>query len=338
MYKFSLFLLLFTFLESTDNNLNNVPTINKIATENTFTENDNAIKLLTLNTWGLPINLAGHDQKNRFTNMSSSINKMGADIICLQECFAKDLRNNLIQELVPLYNTHTNLNCNRSWMKLFDMDCNGGLLTLSSYPIIDEIFVPFEKRKKVGLIEKIGAKGFLLTTIDLGTDTLNIINTHMYSGNNDHAEQHRLSQIQQIENYLSQYLIRHPYNTMITGDFNIAHPDVALVNDYIKESITYDYMINELCLADSKPNLTTNDYTMDPNANPYSSDKDGGQQKLDYCMLLNCDQSSNIKFINSDVVLKNESAISDHMGLLTEISIGSGSMNNEIEELVIITE
>jgi endonuclease/exonuclease/phosphatase family metal-dependent hydrolase len=285
--------------------------------------------LLSFNTWGLPVRLAGHDQNFRFKQMPNYLLKSNADVLCLQECFSSRLRYEL-EDLSSTFNTRHDFSCKRQVMGFLEMDCNGGLITLSKYPIIEESFIPFHKEKGRNWIEKIGAKGFLITTIVKGRDTLNIVNTHLYSGNNDEAERMRLKQAMQLNTILDTFLISHPFTTVLAGDLNITHPDVVETNDRVKPSVTYEYLQSNVCFQDSKPEIDSLDYTIDPQNNMYSSKKDGGQQKLDYCMLLNTGLQQRFTFDASTVIFKEDNSISDHMGLLTTLKKDHNT--NVIEE------
>ena len=332
MYKL-LFLLLFSLTIIKKKYTNDISPNEIRQTQNKNSLFKNELSILSLNTWGLPIKLAGHDQESRFHRMPTAITHTSADIVCLQECFSKSLRDKLKENLTPYYENVTDIDCERTWKGLLNMDCYGGLVTMSSYPIIQEEFVPFTDGNHMGIIEKIGAKGFLITTIDLAVDTINIVNTHLYSGNNSKAEKSRLLQVLQIESHLKGYLKKHPHNTIIVGDLNIAHPDIAMINDHIELSPTYTYLESNMCLLDSKKELSDRDFTMDPNQNPYSSHKDGGRQKLDYCMILDCNPFKSISFIESNVVLSGDNAVSDHMGLLSRVHLSnqSNALASEIE-------
>lgn len=285
-------------------------------------DQDGQFSLLNYNLWGLPIELEGHDQKHRFKNLPESIREMGADIICMQECFDHKLRHQLSKNLLPYYNCVADIKSNRRLLGLLNMDKNGGLLTISKFPIIAEQFIPFHKIEGRNIIEKIGAKGFLVTTINLGIDTINVINTHMYSGNSEHSEAHRVAQVKQLGETLDTLLQRLPYGTILTGDLNIAHPMIHKYNDDIVPSPSYHYLTNDLCLEDSTPDIDEEDFTMTPLFNKYSSGHDGGHQKLDYCML-SCVAGTPMSFASSEVVFKGDDALSDHMGLWSEIVVHS---------------
>lgn len=317
MYKFSYFLLTFILFikPGTDAALHSDErnNVSKVMQEERFS-------LLSYNLWGLPISLEGHDQERRFDLIPDKIVELSADIVCLQECFDKNLRVKLKQGLFPHYNSMARFGCWRRAMGVLNMDCQGGLMTLSKFPIIEEQFIPFIHHKGTNMIEKIGAKGLLVTVIDLGRDTINVINTHMYSGNTEHSEEHRILQAQQIGEILDTMLLRLPYATMLAGDFNMAHPDIHNYNEEIVPSPSYHILVDDLCFEDSTPSIDESDFTMSHEYNPYSSDHDGGHQKLDYCMM-SCASGTPLSFVKSDVVLTEDSALSDHMGLLSQIAV-----------------
>jgi len=100
------------------------------------------IKLISFNAWALPIWLPGHDHSMRYREIPQKLVDTTADILCIQEAFAESFRRELLATTSDCYNTFSDFRCNRSILGLINMDCYGGLMTLSKFPIIDEEFFP----------------------------------------------------------------------------------------------------------------------------------------------------------------------------------------------------
>ena len=262
------------------------------------------LDLLSYNTWGLPIELNGHDHDKRFETMADSILALDKDIVCLQETFHPRLRENLLTSLTQKYYTFSDYRCNTEIVPYIHKDCFGGLMTLSIYPIISENFYQYPTSNKTSIIEKIGSKGFLLSVIKYGNRHVNIINTHLYAGDNKHAEARRMEQLY-FMNEILHTVLNKENPTFIAGDINIHHPDVG-------PSEAYDYIQKDMSFIDTKPMLTECDFTSDSNCNKYVSG-DGRPSKLDYIFYKSYDNTSP-KVLQQSRCLDGENPMSDHFG------------------------
>lgn len=280
------------------------------------------ISTITLNTWGLPLHLPGHDDIRRFNIIPDSVLQQGVDIVFLQETFHPKLRHNLLNTLSPHYYVHTNGNKNRSALGFLRMDTQGGLMTFSKYPIINQNFVTFPISINTSIIEYIGKKGFLVTTIQYGKDTLNLINTHLYSGHNPEAAAQRYRQIQIISDYIGNNMILQKYPIIFAGDINIHHPDT-------QNSNVYDIITDQMFFVDSKPKLEPCDYTMDPLHNDYVPSHEP-QAKLDYIFYRN----SNMMFLQvyeSKRAFSNDIPISDHYGWYASFELNKKQLLAQVD-------
>ncbi len=264
------------------------------------------LNVLSYNTWGLPIELSGHDHQIRFSTMADSIMKLQPDIIGLQETFHPDLRSYLLAKLPRTFFTYSDYYCNKEIIPFVKKDCFGGLMTLSVYPIIWEQFYPFPIADETTIIEKIGSKGFLLSRIKYGDRVLQVINTHLYAGDNAKAEKMRLNQIRFMQETVRSISDCSKYETILLGDFNVHHPDVDC-------SEVYDYIIRNMEFTDSKPNISQTDFTSDHTANRYVSAK-GKRTKLDYIFYKPIYDKKNIKIISQCRALASSQPLSDHFG------------------------
>ena len=264
------------------------------------------LNVLSYNTWGLPIELSGHDHQIRFTSMADSILKLQPDIVGLQETFHPDLRSHLLNTLPRTFFTNSDYHCNKEIIPFIEKDCYGGLMTLSVYPIIWEQFYSYPIAEETTIIEKIGSKGFLFSRIKYGDRIIQVINTHLYAGDNKKAERMRLNQIRFMQETVKSIADYSTYETILMGDFNVHHPDVAC-------SDVHDFIIRNMEYEDSKPNISQADFTSDHSANKYVSAKDK-RTKLDYIFYKPVDEKKNIKVMSQSRALVSTQPMSDHFG------------------------
>ncbi len=271
------------------------------------------LNVLSYNTWGLPVELNGHDHKKRFCTMADSILSLYPDIIGLQETFHPDLRSHLLAKLPFTFYTYSDYHCNKEIVPFVEKDCFGGLMTLSVYPIIWEQFYPYPITDETTIIEKIGSKGFLLSRIKYGDRIIQVINTHLYAGDNNKAEKMRLHQIKFMQETILSISECDKYETILLGDFNVHHPDVAC-------SEVYDFIIHHMEYADSKPNISQIDFTSDYTTNKYVSSKDK-RTKLDYIFYKPVREKKNIKIVSQNRALASTQPLSDHFGWCVRFQI-----------------
>ena len=261
------------------------------------------IQILSYNTWGLPIELNGHDHKRRFNIMPASILQTKSDIIALQETFNPALRDLLLSVLPGQYYTYSDYRCERNIIPFVHIDCYGGLMTLSLFPITKEEFFLFPSCKSSSLIEKIGAKGFLVSQIQHGDQNLLVINTHLYAGNDKKSEQIRMNQMKYLHEVMSNTNMYNNDKVILVGDFNIQHPDIRC-------SEVYDYIVNKMGFSDSKPNIDHRDYTMDAATNKYVHSKEPCT-KLDY-IFTKSNVIKPIQIISQSRTMSSNQTLSDH--------------------------
>jgi len=264
------------------------------------------LSVLSYNTWGLPIELKGHDHEKRFTTMADSILALHPDIIGLQETFHPKLRAQLLNTLPRTYFTYSDYHCNKEIVPFIEKDCYGGLMTLSVYPIIWEQFHPFPIADETSIIEKIGSKGFLLSRIKYGDRIIQVVNTHLYAGDHKKAERMRLLQMKFMQQTIQSINDYNQYETILLGDFNVHPPDVAC-------SEVYDFIVDGMGYVDTKSNISQSDFTSDHTANKYVSSKDK-RTKLDYIFYKPVGEKKNIKIVSQNRALASTQPLSDHFG------------------------
>lgn len=290
-------------------------------------EEKTVISGLSFNVWGLPIWMPGQDQDSRFQKLADSLSVRDFDIICLQEVFNKRVRNELKQKVLPLYFHASDYDCNQNILSnIIQKDCHGGLMTLSKFPILQERFYKFKTSKKTSIIERLGGKGFLFTTVLWQGRPINIINTHLYAGNDDHAIKCRMDQIKQMQEILNSIDFYQLYPTLLFGDLNIIHPDVCTEADRSRAE-NYDFLTKEMNFMDNGAYLDNNSYTINPDINVYNSKKEV-RQKLDYIMVHNPSISDHaLVLYEGKIDFSGRSALSDHLGWKTTISFKKKKMD-----------
>ncbi len=261
--------------------------------------------VISYNTWGLPVSLQGHNQQYRFEDMGSPLGESDADILALQETFHPVLRKKLLTALTNQYFIFSDYHCQRPVLPFVFMDCFGGLMTLSKYPIIEEKFYKYPVSDESNLIEKIGGKGFLISRVLFGTQIINVINTHLYSGDHTKAEKIRMEQVQFMKQVLDQDASFYQNRTILLGDFNIHHPDVAA-------SEVYNYIVEEMGFSDSKPHINEADYTIDHVCNDYVGKKEK-RTKLDY-IFLRMPEKTSYAVLEQRRIFTKSLLLSDHFG------------------------
>ncbi len=282
-----------------------LPSTFQLWEENEFTRTKIAsglVRILSYNTWGLPISLSGYDQERRFALMGDSLSAKKADIITLQETFHPVLREKLLSNLRNDYYTFSDYRCGRSIIPGIEMDCYGGLMTFSIFPISEEHFFPFPTNDAYSIIEKTGSKGILVSYIKHGDKLITVINTHLYAGDNKSAEDIRLQQINFIHDMIKTGMVKHTDRIILVGDFNIQHPDVAC-------SKVYDFITKNMNFMDSKPHLGKNDFTYSK-TNNYCPSKTPSS-KLDYVFIKSSDQG---KIVSQSRIFDTKEPLSDHYG------------------------
>ncbi|MBK8634406.1 MAG: endonuclease/exonuclease/phosphatase family protein [Saprospiraceae bacterium] len=273
------------------------------------------LNILTLNTWGLPIWYPKSNKGERYQDIYKALQSSEYNIICLQEVFDRKLRN----ELKPLNNdfqTLSTFDCKRNIGFLFSMDCQGGLMTFSKFPILRENFHQFPLLDGMKVEELIGEKGFLVTEIESPSVRVRVINTHLYSGQTPKDEGIRMAQVKHMELILSQQY-KEQIPTFLAGDLNIVHPHVAAQDTSFTTSKVYDYISTNLGFDDTMFEISDIDFTYNNQVNPYAYEK-AKKQKLDYIMTLNANMSASVIKKQASVAYDGMNSLSDHSGFTAQ--------------------
>ena len=284
-----------------------------------------SVKMISFNAWALPVWLPKTDQNNRYKKIPGVLLKSEADIICVQEAFARKFRKRLLPTMEQDYFTYSDYKCNQRIVGPIKKDCHGGLITFSKFPIIEEQFYPYPLYDAMRIEERIGKKGFLLTTIKIERDTAYIINTHLYAGLKKYDEKHRMVQIKHMHTILSDLGIMDE-QIYLLGDLNVRHPDISRERQEPFSQV-YEYLSTTMGFMDTAPQLRYKDLTVDRDHNPYCGDKNGSQ-KLDYC-LFKTPKHRLISINHSEVVFKGAESVSDHMGWSAIFNLNSDASTVE---------
>ena len=271
--------------------------------------------ILTLNTWGLPIWYPKSDKKNRYKNIANKLASSDFHFICLQEVFDRNLVEQVKSTLELTYESATDYKCTRRAGGIVTMDCNGGLMTWSKFPILSEAFYKFPVYNSMKFEEKIGMKGFLLSTISTPNGIINVVNTHLYSGQKLQDERHRQKQMVFIKSTLESTKEYNLYPTILAGDLNIQHPSLLKEHEKDMFSQVYALTVTDMLFNDFDTLITEDELTYDRKSNKYASKK-SLPQKLDYLLFRNTNDIVFEEFEHR-VVFKNDSSLSDHNGFVT---------------------
>lgn len=125
-------------------------------------------RLLSYNTWGLPI--ASLDLEERFRKLPKVLRELEPDVVVLQEVWVPRLRKELIAAMGEEFHATESP--------------GSGLLTLSRYPIASEEFVRFPKHEDLPLTEWIAGKGILTAVLRTPRGEIRVLNTHLSIGRN----------------------------------------------------------------------------------------------------------------------------------------------------------
>lgn len=171
--------------------------------------------LLTLNCFGVP----SPSTRSRLKALGRELDKLAADVVCLQEVQVNAYRRLLTGSL----NHYSD-----STYEPFLHAPKGGLLTLSHCPILESRFFLYRERGlwyTPALADWILHKGVLYTRVQFGDQPVVILNTHLtanYTGEwsrTNRFARHEWEQLQQLAELVS----AQPANTLVlvAGDFNI---------------------------------------------------------------------------------------------------------------------
>jgi endonuclease/exonuclease/phosphatase family metal-dependent hydrolase len=278
------------------------------------------ISFMSYNMMALPSKLIGKQNNFRFDKLPDSLLALNVDVLALQEAFHPKIRRKINNSFDGKYYCDTEFDCDQKILPFVKRDCYGGLLTLSKYPIISEEFYQFPVNSDYSWVEKSGAKGFLVTMIQYKSEKLCIVNTHLYSGGNLKAEKIRMDQVQFMHEVLKKTSAYNQHKIVVLGDFNVHHPDVEY-------SEVYQYVTNEMMFMDTKPRITSQDFTYDTRVNPYVPAR-FKRTKLDYIFYYSPQNDFQVVFQTKS--MDRNKTLSDHFGWYCEFLLVDDDLEREL--------
>jgi sphingomyelin phosphodiesterase 2 len=133
------------------------------------------LRLVTLNTWALPWKLS-YDVEARMQFIAAAIAELQPDVVTLQELWNRSASRRLIDALRRSGLRH-------QWTDGLGLG-NGGLAFASRYPISHARFTRFRvqgRPERVRHGDYYGGKGFVEAMVDLGGQSVTVVNTHLHS-------------------------------------------------------------------------------------------------------------------------------------------------------------
>jgi len=173
------------------------------------------LKIVSFNIWDLPYWFV-KNRRQRILQIAEYLQRLDAEIICLQESFDVHHRRLLYEHLgLERYYTSGGFEETRK-VPLAVFDTTGGLVIFSKFPIIQHRFIPFNHFTP-SLVERIGRKGVLEATIETPYGVMQVFNIHLHMGKNFFARSTRVKQLKSVIELIK----LHQYRPIIlAGDFN----------------------------------------------------------------------------------------------------------------------
>ncbi|MCP6720181.1 MAG: endonuclease/exonuclease/phosphatase family protein [Patescibacteria group bacterium] len=271
------------------------------------------LKILTFNIWDIPFWFTPK-RHERACRLGEYLKKYDPDIICLQEAFDVQHRDELHEYLGKKTYHVTEGNGDTRRVLLFKrFDLTGGLVTFSKLPIISSRFVHFRRFVDMMFAEYIGRKGVLETIIKTPQGPFAIINTHLHTGGYSIDQKIRLRQMRQLFRAIKKRVSRIPI--VITGDLN---------EDDIMQNESLSSLIKKFGFHDGADHSTNIPKPTNRIENPFTNAwfnlyKITSSQRVDYT-LLNDTSSFGFKVIDHQVLSQPNDPLSDHDPLLITLS------------------
>jgi endonuclease/exonuclease/phosphatase family metal-dependent hydrolase len=173
------------------------------------------LKIVSFNIWDLPYWFV-KNRRQRILQIAEYLQRLDAEIICLQESFDVHHRRLLYEHLgLERYYTSGGFEETRK-VPLAVFDTTGGLVIFSKFPIIQHTFIPFNHFTP-SLVERIGRKGVLEATIETPHGAMQVFNIHLHMGKNFFARSTRVKQLKSVIERIKLHLY---LPIILAGDFN----------------------------------------------------------------------------------------------------------------------
>ena len=275
------------------------------------------MKILTLNIWGAPY--AKH-RSERVEAICDEIKRIDPDILCFQEVYLPDNRQDLIAGLVDTWCYH----------HYFPSALIGsGLLTMSKFPIMDAAFYKFRMQGKPDDIMRgyyYAGKGIGLTRIDTPDGVLDVYNCHthaQYEPDNDNEYAvYNETNLYEAARFIDSQSGASP--VVLCGDLN-TRPDQAGYR-----IITQSGSLVNASFHLNQAHLTT--YSRD---NPYVT---SDNQCLDYVLVRNIGVQTVELTLNQTLSGGTAHTFSDHYGLLADVRFDGEKLNDYTSDVADVME
>jgi len=279
-----------------------------------------SVRVVSYNVWALPVWLPGSRSQSRLPFVPAAVAELGADVIVLQEAFDLDFRA-FVVEALGAWQTGPRALCQEPMLRWSRKDCTGGLLTLSLFPVEEEVFRAHPLSADPKLDEKIGQKGVMLTTVQSPMGPLDVVNVHLYAGRTEADEAERMTQVRALRDLLVEAgSFARP--VLLAGDLNVVHPQLRGTG---ARSTVYDFFIDSLGFTDTRSQVGPSDFTYDAEHNRYaglSYNAWEGRQVFDY-VLVRVPDGFAARVVSQGRVLDGEEPLSDHYGFYVEVDIST---------------
>ena len=173
------------------------------------------LTMVSFNIWDVPYWFVKNRQP-RLRQIAAYLQRLDADIICLQESFDVPHRRLIYDHLgVERYYASGGLDATRH-APLASFDTTGGLVILSQFPLLQSHFRPFTQFTP-SWIERIARKGILEALLETPYGRMQVLNLHLHAGAHGLARRIRFKQLQSV-------VERMPWQrtvpAIVAGDFN----------------------------------------------------------------------------------------------------------------------
>ncbi|RSD27591.1 sphingomyelin phosphodiesterase, partial [Vibrio pectenicida] len=283
--------------------------IDKIIEETSRRSENNSLSILTYNTWML--SYVGKYMGVRDTLIANSRIVNNHDVVFMQELFRYENVQN-IRWTMQNYFPYTSNKLDGGGSNTYD----GGVLTFSKYPIVEQAQHVFENCKGTDCSAD---KGILYTKIMKGRYPYHLFNVHLGAWNSQAYRNIRMLQIGEIFTFINQLDLPNDEPIIIGGDFNIA-----------KHKFPLDFEQMQRVLNVNEPPLEgTLRYSFDPYLNEHISYSDeSDRERLDYILFVD---NGSIVNSSSKITLPRSFQedmwgvwdLSDHFAVSAQFTVGN---------------